>query len=72
MLIMKGEEIKKAFENKPYPFTVTERTYNEFPDAVKELGWIFNLHSRLYTHYFNQFIDFIHFALLIYGKVKVL
>lgn len=72
MLVIKEEDFKEAFETKPYPFSVTERTYIEFPDVVKELGWTFNLHSRIYTHYFNSFIDFIHYVLLIYGEVRVL
>lgn len=72
MLVINKEELKKAFETKPYPISVTERVYQTFPINVKELGWVFNLYSRTFTHYFNNVNEFIHFALMIYGEVRVL
>ena len=71
MILIKEEKIKKAFDTKPYPFKVTKRIYDNYPDVVKELGWTYNLHSEIYTHYFKDFVEFIEFVVLIYGGVKV-
>ena len=54
------------------PITISEDIYFKLSKKWYQIGWIYNLHNKYYTHYFDSYaesVDFIQFVKELLKKV---